>query len=70
MLDDTGYGPSFRRRGSGNVLTHTVMAARAAFQQAKADHGFTGQELELKLDTQLTRKIGRLATELHNRYTR
>jgi hypothetical protein len=26
MLDDTGYGPSLRRRGSGDVLTHTVMA--------------------------------------------
>ena len=25
MLDDTGYGPSVRRRGSGNMLTHTVM---------------------------------------------
>jgi S1-C subfamily serine protease len=26
MLDDTGYGPSLRRRCSGNVLTHTVLA--------------------------------------------
>ena len=30
MLDDTGYGPSFRRRGSGNMLTHTVMAVLGA----------------------------------------
>ena len=30
MLDETGYGPSFRRRGSGNMLTHTVMAVLGA----------------------------------------
>jgi hypothetical protein len=30
MLDNTGYGPSLRRRGSGNVLTHTVMAVLGA----------------------------------------
>jgi len=30
MLDDTGYGPSFRRRGRGNVLTHTLMAVLGA----------------------------------------
>ena len=30
MLDDTGYGPSFRRRGSGNMLTHTIMAVLGA----------------------------------------
>ena len=30
MLDDTGHGPSFRRRGSGNILTHTVMAVLGA----------------------------------------
>ena len=27
MLDNTGYGPSPSRRGSGNMLTHTIMAA-------------------------------------------
>src|SRR5271154_5080511 len=26
MLDNTGYGPSPSRRGSGNRLTHTIMA--------------------------------------------
>ena len=26
MLDDTGYGPFPRRRGSGNVFTHAIMA--------------------------------------------
>jgi hypothetical protein len=30
MLDNTGYGPSLRRRGSGNVLTHTAMAVLGA----------------------------------------
>jgi uncharacterized membrane protein len=40
---------------------------QADFQQAKADHDFTEQELELKTNTQLTREIGRLTIELHNR---
>jgi uncharacterized membrane protein len=40
---------------------------QAAFQQAKADHDFTEQELELKTNTQLTRSIHVLTTELHRR---
>ena len=40
---------------------------QAAFQQAKADHDFTEQELELKTNTDLTREIDRLTIELHNR---
>jgi uncharacterized membrane protein len=40
---------------------------QAAFQQAKADHDFTEQELELKTNTELTREIDRLTTELHAR---
>jgi uncharacterized membrane protein len=40
---------------------------QAAFQQAKADHDFTEQELELKTNTELTRQIHRLTTELHRR---
>ena len=40
---------------------------QADFQQAKADHDFTKQELELKTNTQLTREIDRLTIELHNR---
>jgi uncharacterized membrane protein len=40
---------------------------QSAFQQAKADHDFTEQELELKTNTQLTREIHTLTTELHNR---
>ena len=39
----------------------------AAFQQAKADHDFTEQELELKTNTELTRAIHVLTTELHQR---
>ena len=40
---------------------------QAAFQQAKADHDFREQELELRTNTQLTREIDRLTTELHSR---
>ncbi len=40
---------------------------QATFQQAKADHDFTEQELELKTNTQLTREIHRLTIELHRR---
>ncbi len=40
---------------------------QASFQQAKADHDFNAQELELKTNTQLTREIDRLTTELHKR---
>jgi uncharacterized membrane protein len=39
----------------------------AAFQQAKADHDFNEQELELKTNTEITRAIHTLTTELHNR---
>ncbi|MGW6200005.1 DUF1003 domain-containing protein [Kribbella sp. NPDC055110] len=40
---------------------------QAAFQQAKADHDFNESELELKTNTQLTREIHALTTELHRR---
>jgi uncharacterized membrane protein len=42
---------------------------QAAFQQAKADRDLAEQELELELktNTQLTREIDRLTTELHQR---
>jgi uncharacterized membrane protein len=39
----------------------------AEFQQAKANHDFNEQESELKLNTQLTREIHVLTTELHRR---
>jgi uncharacterized membrane protein len=40
---------------------------QAAFQQTKADHDFETQELELKTNTELTRQIHALTTELHKR---
>jgi uncharacterized membrane protein len=40
---------------------------QAAFQQAKADHDFEAQELELKTNTELTRQIHALTQELHRR---
>jgi uncharacterized membrane protein len=40
---------------------------QASFQQAKADHDFVEQELELKTNTELTRAIHLLTTELHRR---
>lgn len=40
---------------------------QAAYQQAKADHDFLEQELELKSNTDITRQIHTLTTELHRR---
>ena len=40
---------------------------QAAFQQAKADHDFLEQEQELKLNTELTRAVHALASEIHAR---
>jgi uncharacterized membrane protein len=40
---------------------------QAAFQQAKADHDFTEQEMELKTNTEITRQIHALTSELHRR---
>lgn len=37
---------------------------QAAFQQAKADHDFREQELELKVNTEITRQIHQLTLEL------
>ncbi|HEX4701843.1 MAG TPA: DUF1003 domain-containing protein [Pseudonocardiaceae bacterium] len=39
----------------------------SAFQQIKADHDFVEQELELKTNTELTRAIHAMTTELHSR---
>jgi uncharacterized membrane protein len=39
----------------------------AKFQKLKADHDFIEQETELKTNTQLTREIHLLTTELHRR---
>jgi uncharacterized membrane protein len=38
---------------------------QAAFQQAKADHDFVAQEQELRANTQITRAIHALTTEIH-----
>ncbi|MET0448454.1 MAG: DUF1003 domain-containing protein [Aeromicrobium sp.] len=40
---------------------------QAAFQLAKADHDFVQQELELQTNTDLTRAIHIMTTELHRR---
>jgi uncharacterized membrane protein len=40
---------------------------QAAFQQAKADHDFVEQELELKKNTELTQAIHALTVEIHSR---
>jgi uncharacterized membrane protein len=40
---------------------------QAAFQQAKADHDFLEQEVELKTNTELTRAIHTMTAELHRR---
>ncbi len=40
---------------------------QAALVQAKADHDFVEQELELKTNTEITRAIHQLTTELHRR---
>lgn len=41
---------------------------QAAFQQSRADHDFQTQELELKTNTEITREIHLLTTELHRRF--
>lgn len=38
---------------------------QAAYQQAKADHDFFQNEHELRMNTELTRKIHELTTQLH-----
>jgi uncharacterized membrane protein len=40
---------------------------QAVFQQAKADHDFVVQEQELQSNTELTRAIHTLTTEIHRR---
>lgn len=39
---------------------------QAAFQHARADHDFVEQEQELKTNTELTRAVHALATEIHS----
>ena len=40
---------------------------QAAFQQAKADHDFVQQDRQLEINTELTRAIHALTTEIHER---
>ena len=40
---------------------------QSAFQQSKADHDFTEQEQELKANTELTRAIHALTSQIHSR---
>ena len=40
---------------------------QASYQQAKADHDFVASELELHANTELTRIIHQLTTEIHTR---
>jgi uncharacterized membrane protein len=40
---------------------------QASFQQAKADHDFVASELELHTNTELTRTVHQLTTEIHAR---
>jgi uncharacterized membrane protein len=40
---------------------------QASFQQAKADHDFIASELELHTNTELTRLVHQLTTEIHGR---
>jgi uncharacterized membrane protein len=43
---------------------------QAAFQQAKADHDFVAQEQELQSNTEITRAIHALTTEIHTHVVR
>ena len=40
---------------------------QASFQQAKADHDFVASELELHSNTELTKLVHQLTTEIHTR---
>jgi uncharacterized membrane protein len=40
---------------------------QASFQQAKADHDFFASELELHTNTELTKLVHQLTTEIHAR---
>jgi uncharacterized membrane protein len=39
---------------------------QSEFSQAKADHDFVSQEEQLRMNTELTRKIHELTTEIHH----
>ena len=64
-------GNAFRRfHSSGLAASRSCTLAAVTstvFQQAKADHDFNEQELELNTNTPLTREIDRLTGEVHRR---
>jgi uncharacterized membrane protein len=47
--------------------TFVMIGQNRQTESQQADHDFTPQELELKTNTELTREIHRLTTELHRR---
>jgi hypothetical protein len=53
-------------RGGDRGQPRAVQSDRADLV-GQADHDFNEEELELKTNTQLTREIYTLTTELHNR---
>ena len=56
----------FHSRGLAASRSCTLAAVTSTvFQQAKADHDFNEQELELNTNTPLTREIDRLTGEVH-----
>src|SRR5664279_5374771 len=50
-----------------STVVMTGQNRQSAFQQAKADHDFTASELELHTNTDLTRAIHQLTSEIHAR---
>jgi len=57
----------FIERSPWPTLPLIVSLEASAFQQAKADHEFNNAELELKTNTELTRAIHAMTTELRQR---
>jgi hypothetical protein len=54
-------------RGLSATYRKTILSNNDKPVNPQADHDFNEQELELKTNTQLTREIDRLTTELHSR---
>ena len=66
----TGFAGSMRFVYLHAVLSTFVLIGQnrqAAFAVAKANHDFNESELELRTNTELTRQIHTLTTELHRR---
>jgi hypothetical protein len=63
----TAAMPALRAENALSTFVLIGQNRQAAFQQAKADHDLVESELELKTNTELTRQIHRLTTQLHRR---